>query len=53
MASSVVPQGSREHWRRAGSGVVKAVGGYVAGNLLISLIAGGVTTVVLFVTHVP
>jgi predicted PurR-regulated permease PerM len=49
----VVPQGSREHWRRAGSGVATAVGGYVAGNALISLIAGGVTTVILFATHVP
>jgi predicted PurR-regulated permease PerM len=49
----IVPQGSREHWRRAGSGVATAVGGYVAGNLLISLIAGTVTTVILLLTHVP
>jgi predicted PurR-regulated permease PerM len=49
----VVPEGVRERWRRAGSGVAKAVGGYVAGNVLISLIAGVVTTVILLVTHVP
>jgi predicted PurR-regulated permease PerM len=49
----VVPEGSRARWRRAGSGIADAVGGYVAGNVLISLIAGGVTTVILLVTHVP
>ncbi len=49
----VVPAGSRERWRRAGSGVAEAVGGYVAGNVLISLIAGAVTTVILLLTHVP
>ena len=49
----VVPEGSRERWRRAGSGVSNAVGGYVAGNVLISLIAGSVTTVILLATHVP
>jgi predicted PurR-regulated permease PerM len=49
----VVPEGSRERWRRGGSGVSTAVGGYVAGNVLISLIAGSVTTVILLVTHVP
>jgi predicted PurR-regulated permease PerM len=49
----VVPEGSRERWRRAGSGVADAVGGYVAGNILISLIAGAVTTAILLATHVP
>ena len=49
----VVPEGSRERWRRAGSGVSTAVGGYVAGNVLISLVAGAVTTVILLATHVP
>jgi predicted PurR-regulated permease PerM len=49
----VVPDGSRERWRRSGRGVSNAVGGYVAGNLLISLIAGTVTTVILVATHVP
>ena len=49
----VVPEGSRERWRRGGSGVAQAVGGYVAGNVFISLIAGAVTTVILLATHVP
>ena len=40
-------------WRRLGDGVTKAVGGYVLGNLLISLIAGTVATVVLLVMRVP
>jgi predicted PurR-regulated permease PerM len=49
----VVPEGSRERWRRAGGGVANAVGGYVAGNVLISLVAGTVTTAILIATHVP
>ena len=49
----VVPEGSRARWRRAGSGVSDAVGGYVGGNLLISVIAGTVTTLLLLATHVP
>ncbi len=49
----VVPASSRARWRRGGSGVSAAVGGYVAGNLLISVIAGTVTTLILLATHVP
>jgi predicted PurR-regulated permease PerM len=49
----VVPEGSRARWRRGGSGVSDAVGGYVGGNLLISVIAGTVTTLILLATHVP
>ncbi len=49
----IVPEGSRERWRRGGSGVANAVGGYVAGNVFISLIAGAVTTVILLATGVP
>ena len=49
----VVPEGSRERWRSTGSGVSSAVGGYVTGNLLISLVAGTVTTIILLATHVP
>jgi Predicted permease len=36
-----------------GSGVSDAVGGYVGGNLLISVVAGTVTTLLLLATHVP
>jgi predicted PurR-regulated permease PerM len=39
--------------RRTGSGISTAVGGYVSGNLLISVIAGSVATVVLYATSVP
>ena len=49
----LVPERGRTRVRRAGEGVSTAVGGYVAGNLLISVIAGAVTTVVLTATSVP
>jgi predicted PurR-regulated permease PerM len=49
----VVPASSRERWRRGGSGVSRSVGGYVAGNLLISVIAGTVATLVLLALGVP
>ena len=49
----VVPSGSRKRWERVGRGVSKAIGGYVSGNLLISVIAGVYATLVLLVTHVP
>jgi predicted PurR-regulated permease PerM len=49
----VVPTEHRDRVRRAGAGVSQVVGGYVSGNLLISVIAGSVTTAVLFATHVP
>jgi predicted PurR-regulated permease PerM len=39
--------------RRTGSGIATAVGGYVTGNLLISVICGTVTTSVLLATSVP
>src|SRR5262249_54425123 len=39
--------------RRMGSGISRAVGGYVSGNLLISVIAGSVATVALLATGVP
>ena len=49
----IVPASSRERWRRGGSGVSRAVGGYVAGNLLISVIAGTVTYFSLWGFGVP
>lgn len=49
----LLPAAQRPPVRRVGHGVSRAVGGYVSGNLLISVIAGTVTTVVLLVTHVP
>jgi predicted PurR-regulated permease PerM len=50
---ALAPEQGRDRVRRAGSGVSRAVGGYVAGNLLISVIAGSVTTAVLLATGVP
>jgi predicted PurR-regulated permease PerM len=49
----IVPPGSRERWRRGGRGVAQAVGGYVSGNLLISIIAGTFATLVLIALGVP
>jgi predicted PurR-regulated permease PerM len=49
----LVPERARTRVRRAGRGVSAAVGGYVAGNLLISVVAGTVTTIVLLATSVP
>jgi predicted PurR-regulated permease PerM len=48
----LLPPGSRARWERVGGGVYRAVGGYVTGNLLISLVAGTLTTVVLLIVGV-
>jgi predicted PurR-regulated permease PerM len=47
------PDRSRERWRRVGYDVYRTVGGYVTGNLVISLIAGTATTIVLLAMGVP
>src|SRR5207244_5764708 len=44
---------SRERWRSVGHDIYRAVGGYVTGNLLISLIAGVSTAIVLVIMGVP
>lgn len=49
----LMPEASRERWRRIGSGVAEVVGGYMFGNVLISVIAGTVATLVLLVMRVP
>jgi predicted PurR-regulated permease PerM len=49
----LVPEASRERLHRVESGISAAVGGYVSGNVLISIIAGSVTALVLFATGVP
>ena len=49
----LVPQRSQPRWRAVGRDIYRTVGGYVTGNLLISLIAGGLTTVVLLIMGVP
>jgi predicted PurR-regulated permease PerM len=50
---SLVPARSQERWRSVGRDVYRTVGGYVTGNLLISLIAGVATTIVLLIMRVP
>jgi predicted PurR-regulated permease PerM len=49
----LLPEESRGRWRRAGSGVATAVGGYVTGNLLISVVAGTFTTIICLAAGVP
>jgi predicted PurR-regulated permease PerM len=50
---SLFPEESRPRWRRVGHDIYKTVGGYVTGNILISLIAGASITIVLLVLGVP
>ena len=49
----LMPERSQERWRKNANAIYRTVGGYVTGNLLISLIAGGLTTVVLLIMGVP
>src|SRR5262245_48633993 len=49
-ALGLVPDQSRPRWERTCQGVYKVVGGYVTGNLLLSVIAGAVATAVLYAT---
>jgi predicted PurR-regulated permease PerM len=45
--------GSQPRWRAVGHDIYRQVGGYVTGNLVISLIAGSLTTFVLLPLGVP
>jgi predicted PurR-regulated permease PerM len=47
------PESARPRWRRVGHDIYRTVGGYVTGNILISLIAGASITVVLLIMGVP
>jgi len=49
----LLPPESQPRWRRVGRDVYKQVGGYVTGNLVISVIAGTLTTIVLLILGVP
>ena len=49
----VVPDPARPRWERVFAGIYRTVGGYVAGNLLISIAAGIVAGVTLFAVGVP
>jgi predicted PurR-regulated permease PerM len=44
---------SRVRWQAVGRDIYRTVGGYVTGNLLISLIAGTLTAIVLAIMDVP
>src|SRR5438876_9875813 len=49
----LLPPESQPRWRRVGHDIYRTVGGYVTGNLLISLIAGISSTLVLLIMGVP
>jgi len=50
---SLMKPASRRRWEAVGRDIYRTVGGYVTGNLLISLIAGASIAVVLLLTGVP
>jgi predicted PurR-regulated permease PerM len=50
---SLLRPDSRDRWRAVAHDIYRTVGGYVSGNLLISLIAGTLTTIVLLILGVP
>jgi predicted PurR-regulated permease PerM len=49
----LLPEESQPRWRGVGLGIYRQVGGYVTGNLAISLIAGALATFVLLLLGVP
>ena len=50
---SLMPEHQQARWRRVGTDIYRTVGGYVTGNLAISLIAGVASTVVFLLAGVP
>ena len=44
----LLPERVRPRWERVSGNIYRTIGGYVSGNLVISLIAGVVTTIVSF-----
>ena len=49
----VMPPSARPRWARVFEGINRTIGGYVTGNLLISLVAGTVAAVTLMAAGVP
>ena len=49
----LVPDRRREHVENVGYGVYRAVGGFVTGNLVASLLGGSIATIVLLAVGVP
>jgi predicted PurR-regulated permease PerM len=52
-ARSHLPESSQPSWDRVTAGISRSVGGYVTGNLLISVVAGVYATIVLLILGVP
>jgi predicted PurR-regulated permease PerM len=50
---SLLPEESQPRWRAVGRDIYRTIGGYVTGNLTISLIAGVTSTLVLLLVGVP
>lgn len=50
---ALLPTRSQERWRKVGQDIYRTIGGYVTGNLTISLIAGVISTLVLLILGVP
>jgi predicted PurR-regulated permease PerM len=50
---SLFPERSQDRVRRVGHDIYRTVGGYVTGNIVISLIAGTSATIVLLIMGVP
>jgi predicted PurR-regulated permease PerM len=50
---AMLPDDSRERWRGVGNRIYRTVGGYVTGNLFISVIAGVSATIALLLLGVP
>ena len=50
---SLLPAEKQPRWRAIGNDIYRTIGGYVTGNLTISLIAGVVSTSVLLIVGVP
>ena len=50
---SLLPPEKQPRWRRVGYDIYRTIGGYVTGNLAISLIAGITSTLVLLILGVP
>jgi predicted PurR-regulated permease PerM len=49
----LMPVEQRPRWRSIGDQIAQTVSGYVTGNLLLSVIAGGSSTIVLLILGVP
>jgi len=50
---ALLAEESQPRWRSVGHDIYRTVGGYVFGNIVISLIAGGSAAIVLYVMGVP